>query len=281
METKLSRRRRWARGASALVVATAAAGCVGAIGGDSPGGNVLTEPPKPKAAFEPEPATIHRLTSVQVQNTWRALFGEKLTVPQASELPSDDQAYGFRSIAAAMKTISPLEVEEYEHATYAVLDQVWKEDAWRDSIVGCSPETSEDPCVRAYFERFGRLAWRRRLDTEEVDGLVAVTKEVGAYTNTTAEALKFGTAALLQSPHFLFRIEVGEPVGAEDLEHQGLLRLTGTELASRVSYLLLDAPPNTDLLDAAESGLLDDPSLVAAGVEYLLASPEARPPATS
>jgi hypothetical protein len=46
-------------------------------------------------------------------------------------------------------------------------------------------------------------------------------------------------AAVLQSPSFLFRVEVGEP----DPEHEQLLRFTSWEMASRLSFLLLDAPP--------------------------------------
>lgn len=271
--------RPWRRRVTGLGLAATllAAGCVGAIGG-APSADETSTPTVPKPKFEPAAATIHRLTSVQLQNTWRALFGSGLSVPAANELPADDQAYGFRSIAAAMKTVSPVEAEEYERATYAVLDQVWKDEAWRDGVVGCAPATADDPCVRGYFERFGRLAWRRRLEPAELDQLVAVTADVAKYTNTATEAVKFGTAALLQSPHFLFRIEIGEPVGAEDPDHEGLLRLTGVELASRITYLLLDAPPNGELLDAAESGALDDAALVEAGVAYLLDTPEARAP---
>lgn len=271
----------WSRGI-ALAVATAAlaAGCVGDLGGPTPPTPIdePTVPPTAAPKFSPDAATIHRLTSIQLQNSWRALLGSDVVVPSAEELPADDQAYGFRSIASAMKTISTVEAEEYEKATYAVLDPVFADEARRAALVGCAPASVDDPCVRSYFDRFGRLAWRRRLGAEELDQLVALTNEVSAYATTLAEALKFGTAAVLQSPNFLFRIEIGEPVGADDPEHEGLLRLTGLELATRASYLLLDSPPTAEILDAAEDGMFDDPTNVELGVRMILDSPDGRPP---
>lgn len=266
----------YARALGAVLVAAASlGGCVGAIGGTDPG---TTSPPPATAKFAPEQATIHRLTVAQLQNTWRALLGDDLEIPPASDLPDDDQLYGFRSIAAAKRTISPLDAEQYEKATYAVLDQVWSSADRRDALVGCAPEKSGDPCVRSFFERFGRRAWRRPLASDEVDQLVALTEKVSGYTNSFAEALEFGAAAVLQSPHFLFRIEVGEAVGPEDPAHEGLVKLTGLEMASRLSYLLLDAPPSEEWLDAAEAGLLDDPELMKAAALYALGSPEGRAP---
>lgn len=271
--------RRWGRGlgAGALVLVTSLGGCFGAIGGSAPDATGIGPTQKP-AKFVPQPATIHRLTSIQLQNTWKALFGSALVPPVADELPQDDQAYGFTSIASSLRTVSPLEAEQYEKATYFVLDQVWANEAWRSATLGCEPTTVDDPCVRAYFTKFARRAWRRPLASAEVDEFIALTTKVTAFTNTLSEALKFGTAAVLQSPNFLFRIEVGAPVGTEDPEHEGLLKLTGLELASRTTYLLLDAPPTEDVLDSAEAGFFDEPTVVRAFVTQVLNEPAARGP---
>jgi len=264
-------------GSAALLFSLAIGGCVGAIGGPDPSES-STNTPQKQAKFAPEPATLHRLTSVQLQNSWASLFGGPLALPSSEDLPADDQAYGFRSIAAAMRTVSPLDAEQYEKATYAVLDQVWASDDWRASVLGCSPAALDDPCVRSYFERFGRRAWRRPLDAAEVDELMAVTSKVSAFTSSTGEALKFGTAAVLQSPNFLFRIEIGTLVGSEDPAHAGLYKLTPYELATRVSYLLFDAPAAEDILELAEQGLFEDPVALRSAIVLALEQPEARQP---
>ena len=60
------------------------------------------------------------------------------------------------------------------------------------------------------------------------------------------------TAALLQSPHFLYRSEIGVP----DAQDPTRRRLTDYELASRLAYFLWGAPPDDQLLDAAAAGRL-------------------------
>jgi len=57
---------------------------------------------------------------------------------------------------------------------------------------------------------------------------------------------------LLQAPSFLFRVEVGET----DPARAGMARLTGYEVATRLSYLLWGTMPDDALLEAASSGAL-------------------------
>lgn len=72
--------------------------------------------------------------------------------------------------------------------------------------------------------------------------------------------------ALLSSPHFLYRTELGsDPADAQFL-------LTPYELASFLSFSLQDSPPSAALLSAAESG---EPTEVAAQIDALLDTPEA------
>jgi hypothetical protein len=251
---------------AALAAAVGIAGCIGNIGdGSGEGGGAG---PGAEVAFEPAAATVYRLTQVQLQNSYLHLFGE-LTVP--TDLPGDDQLYGFTSIAAAGTTIAPLDAEKYEKAAYDVLAQVWADPARRDALVGCTPAGTDDPCLRAFFETFASRAWRRPVDAAELDALVGVASEVAADLASTSEGIRFGLAAVLQSPHFLFRVELGEP------DASGWLRYTSWEMASRLSYLLTDAPPDDALVAAAENGALVDPAVVKLHATRLLGSDRARP----
>ena len=60
-------------------------------------------------------------------------------------------------------------------------------------------------------------------------------------------------SALLQSPYFLYRTELGTPVADQPL----IARLTGYELASALSYTLWQTAPDTELMRAASAGELD------------------------
>ncbi len=264
-----------ARSKAAGVLALTLTACVGSIDGDDPGKGPGGGT-DPADQFLPAAPTIHRLTAPQLHNTWLTLFGEPLALP--TDLPKDDQLYGFSSIAAAGTTISSLDAEKYEAATYGVLDQVWADAARRDALVGCAPATVSDPCVRDFLETFAKRAWRRPIDPLEIEGVLSVGEAVSADLGGDVPAgIKYATAAILQSPSFLFRIEVGEP-DPEVVDAQGnpALRYTSWEMASRLSYLILDAPPDDVLLLAAETGALTNPEQVRIEAARLVDDPRAR-----
>jgi hypothetical protein len=244
--------------------------CSGDIGddGDAPDGGEGAN--SSVGEFQPAAPTVHRLTQPQLQNAWLDLFGEPLAIP--SELPKDDLAYGFSSIAAASRSISSLEAEQYETATYAILDQIWGDAARRDALVGCTFADLSDPCVKSFLEELATRAWRRPLEASELDALVALAQGVGGDLGDPIAGLKFGLAGVLQSPNFLFRIDIGEP----DPDDPDLVRYTGWEMASRLSFLLTDAPPDAELREAAELGELTDVERVRSEAERLIDTPAAR-----
>ncbi|NUP05162.1 MAG: DUF1592 domain-containing protein [Polyangiaceae bacterium] len=248
-----------------------AIGCTGEIGNDEDGGGGVGAGPS-EHAFEPAAPTLHRLTQPQLENSWRDLFGEPLAIP--ADLPQDDVAYGFTSIAAANRTISSVEAEEYEKATYQILDQVWNDAARRDALVGCTFTAIDDPCVRSFLEDFTTRAWRRPVTSSEIDALVGLASTIATDLDDPTQGLKFGVAAVLQSPSFLFRVELGEP----DPTSPSSYRYTSWEMASRLSFLLLDGPPDEGLRQAAQAGDLLTKEGVTAQAERLLDDPRTRAP---
>lgn len=243
--------------------AVALASCVGVIG-DREQGNTYSST---GAIFVPAEATLHRLTSPQLRNAWVDLFGEPLNAP--TDLPADDVLYNFSSIAAARSTISPVDAEKYENAAYAVLDQIFSSAARRDALIGCPAGVVDDPCVRQFIAAFTARAWRRPVATAEIDELHALAKTIAGQLSDGSQGIKFMLAAVLQSPHFLFRVDIGEMASDE-------YRYSGWEMASRLSFLLLDAPPDEALRQAAEKGELTKPEVIRAHAERLLEDPRAR-----
>jgi len=241
----------------------ALASCVGVIG-DREQGNTYSST---GALFVPAEATLHRLTRPQLRNAWLDLFGEPLDAP--ADLPADDVLYNFSSIAAARGTISPVDAEKYENATYAVLDQIFSSSARRDALVGCPAGVVDDPCVRQFIAAFTTRAWRRPVADTEIDTLHALAKDIAGQLGDGSQGIKFALAAVLQSPHFLFRVDIGE-MGPDTY------RYSSYEMASRLSFLLLDAPPDEALLTAAQKGELTDSKNIRAHAERLLEDPRAR-----
>ncbi len=258
------RRCRWlAWGALAL------GGCVGVIGdGDGRGtGSVVP-------AVAPAEPMMVRLTGPQLYNTYLALLGEPLELPT---LPQDDQLYGFTSLSAATKTIAPVEAEQYEAAAYAALDSIWVDASRLDALVGCDTIAITDDCVQAFVADFAARAWRRPVTTEEIDDVVAVGLEAADKMDAPSQGTKYALAVVLQSPHFLFRVAIGEPSSSGGPSSGGWLRFTSWEMASRLSYLITDAPPDAALRAAAEADELVDEVAVRAHAERLVDSPAARP----
>lgn len=103
----------------------------------------------------------------------------------------------------------------------------------------------------SFIETVGRRAYRRALTPDEVQRLQARYDEAAASANGDGTPHAHGVAsvmlALLQSPHFLYRTEfarAGE-------------RLSGYEIAAKLSLLLKRVTPDDALLDAARDGRLD------------------------
>jgi hypothetical protein len=76
--------------------------------------------------------------------------------------------------------------------------------------------------------------------------------------------------AVLQSPNFIHRVELSTQASG------GLIQLGGYELASRLSFFLINGPPDDTLLDAAENGELSTAEGVAAQARRLVQTDAAR-----
>jgi hypothetical protein len=258
-------------------------GCSGAIGepstsprapaGASPAGD---EPPPAAAAVAPDPGAVpqgglRRLTASQYRNTVEALFGAPLVVPALEPEPA---AAGFTSVGASTVATSPVGVERYEAAAASIARQVMASGARRAALVGCAPTGPEDDaCARAFLARLGRLMYRRPLAAAELERVARLALDAARDTRDFFRGMEVAVAALLQSPKFLYRPELGAPLsGARD----GRRRLSGHELGARLAFFLWNAGPDAELLDAAGRGELDAPEGLRRQAARLYASPRAR-----
>jgi hypothetical protein len=133
---------------------------------------------------------------------------------------------------------------------------------------GCGASPTE-ACVRAFLPRFAERAFRHPLGSDDEASLLQVVSEVLALGDTPAEALRYGVYAVLESPQFLYRTELG-------VEPKAAGALTSHEMASQLSFFLTDGPPDQPLLDAAEADALLEPTDIAAQVERLLQTTDAQ-----
>lgn len=221
----------------------------------------------PAKPFMPGPPVLPRLTQRQYLNSVEALLGPGLPVPP---LEPDTNPYLFFTIGAASTTVSELGVQQYEEAADLFTGIVFADVARRDALVGCQPAAPGDTCVSEFIARFGRRAYRRPLAADEQARWLMMATELA--NGDAWQGLRHAIAGMLQSSHFLYRVELGEP----DPQDPTRLRYTSHEMASRLSFLLWNSTPDDALLDAADAGdLLTDAGL-RGETDRLLADPRAR-----
>jgi hypothetical protein len=197
----------------------------GRIGGDPfTAGSPMAEKAT-SAAWLPAPGGLRKLTVAQYQNSVSDLLGPGITVP--ADLEPDTAQNGFFAIAASHATISPAAAEKLEHAAYDLAAQALAPEH-RDQLMPCKPSgVSDAACARQFVQKLGRGAFRRPLTAAELATYVKLATDAATTLKDFHAGLEFALAGLLQSPNFLFRVELGEP----DAAGGGRLRYTGYELA--------------------------------------------------
>ncbi len=215
-------------------------------GGGAGGGGGVT--PAVTGPFAPSAPALPRLTTAQYQNVIRDLFGPAIQVP---ELEPDQRPYSFSIIGASTTTVSEHGVDLYSQAAFSISKAVFADTALRQTVVGCTPATPlDDACLTQFINQFGLRAWRRPASADELTRYQALAGTIGRADPWVA--LQYVTAAILQSPSFLYRVELGEA----DASKPGWLHYTGYEMASRLSFLLRNSYPDAELFAAASRGEL-------------------------
>ncbi len=228
-------------------------------------------PPPPGQSYTPSPPVMPRLTSLQYRNTLKDVFGGVLP-PTALE--PDTNPYLFYSIGAATTTLSELGAQQYADAAGAITDALFSDGSRRQALLGCVPASTEDACVREFIQRIGLRLFRRPLSSEDTERWLTVVRR--AAEGDVYQGLRLALYGMLQSPRFLYRVEVGEP-DPTDPSTPPRRRYDSYEMAQRLSFLLWDQAPDAELLAAASRGELLDAGSLRAQAQRLLDSPRARP----
>jgi hypothetical protein len=239
----------------------ALAGCAGDIGNEPAG-------PRPtvpggyacRGAHDPGPTPFRRLTRDEYDHTVRDLLGD--TTQPGRAFPPDEALGSF----GAGTAVSLLQTELYASAAETLAANAVAD---LPALLPCDPAiVGEDACAREFVAQFGRRAYRRPLDDGEIEtlfGLYAATAPLDGF----AASIELVITAMLQSPSFLYRVELGQPTGGE------IVPLTDHEIATRLSYLLWTTTPDDVLLDAADAGELSDAEGVEAHARRMLEDPRA------
>lgn len=225
----------------------------------------------PPPELDPAPATLRLLLRRHYTNSVRDLLGDAAAAVVTP--PEDTPLNGFDSVGASQFALTDAQVEAYEGSARKAAAAAMSDVGRIAALLNCQPSGPADSeCHASFVRNFGRLAWRRPLEGDEVDRYVAVAQEAALGSGDFYVGVENTIAALLQSPYFLYKVEIGEL----DPEDPSRRLLTGVEMATRISYFLVDTTPSPALLDAAEDGMLDSADGIREVATAMLADPAVR-----
>jgi hypothetical protein len=235
--------------------------------------------PEPVQVDPPEPS-LTRITQAQYGHAIVDLLGPDIAVP--TSLEPDVALEHLIAIGSSSTTISPRGAEKYEEAARSVARQVVENEALRQSLTLCESMREWPACYEKFAVDFGRRVWRRPISAEEADTLVGLATQAQQALGLSEGGsvveddyylgIEMMLSALFQSPHFLYRVELGEPLPDDPTNH----RVTGYEMASRLSFFFWNSVPDLALLDAAEAGFLGTSEERLVHVQRMMDDPKLR-----
>jgi hypothetical protein len=160
--------------------------------------------------------------------------------------------------------------QDYQKAAEAMATQVARDPKLLAGILPAGLPTDAAGKARGFIQGFGLRAYRRPLADAEIARYVTLFNQgpmlVGS-ADAFADGVELVLAYMLQSPHFLYREEMSATVS------NGKVPLGDYEIASRLSYGLINNMPDDMMFAAAAAKRLHTRDDVIAHATRLLATP--------
>lgn len=214
---------------------------------------------------------VVRLTDNQLVNTYRSLFKAAAPAMFEQEEVTPANLRSFPPLATIGTTISQSDFDLRDRVSKRAMAYIGNNVA---SLTPCGATPTDATCGRDAVLAFAQSAYRRPLTAEETASYQLLWTELTTQNGgSVGEAIAHGYQAVLLSPGFLYRTEVGA-----DWNSAG--PLSDYELASQLSYFLADGPPDQELLTAAAAGKLTEAATakdtLRSHARRILATPAAR-----
>jgi uncharacterized protein DUF1592/uncharacterized protein DUF1588/uncharacterized protein DUF1587/uncharacterized protein DUF1595/uncharacterized protein DUF1585 len=227
-------------------------------------------PPDPamcaNAPVRAGPAPLRRLTNTEYTNAVAALLAASNA---AQDFPDDPLVDGYDN-AGASANITQVRAERMVDAAEKVAGQAVTALA---TLLPCTPASLDDACALRFIRAFGQRAYRRPLEDDEVMILKTVWDQSAPISMNPGERIELVIEAILTAPQFIFKVEVGDPSSAPG---QGLVALTGFEIAARLAFFLWSSLPDDALMSSASTGKLATADGIAAEARRMLMDDRAK-----
>jgi Protein of unknown function (DUF1592)/Protein of unknown function (DUF1588)/Protein of unknown function (DUF1595)/Protein of unknown function (DUF1585) len=284
------RMNRWVTGCALCLSLTACKGYVGGSAGQTSGGSTVGGPgagattggvggastvPSTGAggagaamatcnAAAPDPGDVPltRLTQTQFLNSVQDLFG-KIDLTSVYPLTTGASQFGL-----AQADVDGVDLDQYQRSAGLVAAAIVGNATSLNNIAPCATGADPRGCAQAFLQGFGTRIYRAPIATADLARHLTLY-DAGAATGGYTHGMELLLQGMLQSPKFLYRVELGtgEAVGPT------AVKLSGYELAARLSYGLWNSTPDAVLTTAASSGMLATPANVVSQLQRMLQDP--------
>jgi Protein of unknown function (DUF1592)/Protein of unknown function (DUF1588)/Protein of unknown function (DUF1595)/Protein of unknown function (DUF1585)/Protein of unknown function (DUF1587) len=226
-------------------------------GGGSAATRLVCEPGTKAVASEGR-----RLTSTQYANAIAAIFDGQVAPSARYPAAFGASVTGF-STEPALGAVGSSTVDALLLAAEDVGVAVA---AKLSTLLPCALASADEACANTFITTYARRAYRHAPTDAERAGLLKTFRDGRASGANFSEAIAMLTVHLLQTPQFVYVLEEAAPTSR---------RLSGAELASRLSFMLWDSVPDDALLAAAEVGSLSQVDALEVQANRLLDSDRA------
>ncbi len=208
--------------------------------------------------LDPIPRRIWRLSVNQYSNSVRDLLGLS-AAPDLGTL-GGQSTYAF--FADETLTVDPQLAFNVSETLRTVLGGMDLR-----QLAACKSGETDNACAKRFASSFGQRAFRRPMNSTETTALMNVF--AAGQPESFETGISLMVQALLQSPSFMFRSELGKG----DPNAVTATNLDPYEVATQLAYTFLDSTPDAELMAAAANGSLKNADGVTKQVDRLLMLP--------
>ena len=191
-------------------------------------------------ADSPGPRVLRRLSASEFAKSIKDLFGNA-AVPVAPVF-NDLRVLGF-TVDSATLQVQDLNADQLMTNAEAVASWATSSEQLSKLTQLSTCSALDETCAKNFIKNFGRKAFRTAVDDAHFAAYTKLFMGEADFASGASAVI----SAMLQSPYFLYRSEIG----AGDVK-DGTVTLTPYEVASSLSYLLTGSTPDDTLLKAAD-----------------------------
>ena len=215
------------------------------------------------------PTPMLMLSRGQYVNTLAALFGA--TAPDVSGALGPDSSTQITDGQVAQFGLVQADIDlatttNFQTAAEQVAAAVVGDAKALAAVDPCPSGMDRRTCAQGFVTSFGSIAYRAPItDPADIARHMALYDAGAAVSD--AHGIELVLRGMLQSPRFLYRVEIGGQPGPSAVP------LTSYEVAARLSYVLWNTLPDATLTQAAAAGTLTAKDAVATQLARMLQDP--------